>query len=100
MMPSHSIFRDRDRLSPSFPIERHWKVLPHRVEQTEVLWSLYGDILDKRGDSFLRVVQVMGPAGSGKSSSDSSIPLSLALTSTQFPALLLKLTAVHKAGNA
>jgi len=67
-MAARGIFKDRERLSPSFPIERHWKALPHRTKQLEMLWSLYGDILEKRGNTFLRVVQVIGPAGTGKTS--------------------------------
>jgi hypothetical protein len=42
-LPNQVIFRDEEPLSPN------WKVPPYRVEQTEMLWSLYGDILDERG---------------------------------------------------
>lgn len=67
-MPGQHIFRDRELLSPSFPIEKHWRTLPHRAEQLRSLWSLYGDVLEKRAESFLRVVQAIGPAGTGKTS--------------------------------
>jgi len=63
-----SLFKDRDRLLPNFPIERYWSSLPHRERQLELLRSFYGDVLDKKGESFLRICQVIGPAGTGKTS--------------------------------
>ncbi|MEM2126994.1 MAG: AAA family ATPase [Candidatus Bathyarchaeia archaeon] len=63
---SGSVFRDRGRLLPNFPIERYWGELPHRERQLKLLWNLYGDVLDRGGEAFLRVTQVIGPAGSGK----------------------------------
>lgn len=61
-----SVFRDRECLSPNYPIERYWKNIPHRNTQIENLWNFYGDILDKKGEAFLRRLQIIGPAGSGK----------------------------------
>ncbi len=61
-----SVFKERESLSPDFPIEEHWRSIPHRDEQLKMLWDFYGDILDKRGESFLRRLQVIGPSGSGK----------------------------------
>jgi cell division control protein 6 len=61
-----SVFRDRERLSPNYPIEKYWKNIPHRNKQIKILWDFYGDILDKQGDTFLRRLQIIGPAGSGK----------------------------------
>ena len=63
-----SLFKDRNRLLPSFPIERYWSSLPHRERQLKLLRSFYGDVLDKKGESFLRICQVIGPAGTGKTS--------------------------------
>ncbi|MEM2922494.1 MAG: AAA family ATPase [Candidatus Bathyarchaeia archaeon] len=62
------IFKDRDKLLPNFPIERYWNSLPHRERQLALLRSFYWDILDRRGESFLRVCQAIGPAGTGKTS--------------------------------
>ncbi len=64
--PAHSIFRNRETLSPDFPIEEHWRSIPHRSEQLNLLWNFYGDILDKGGESFLRRLQIIGPSGAGK----------------------------------
>jgi len=61
-----SVFRNRESLSPNYPIEKYWKNIPHRTEQVKMLWDFYGDVLDKRGESFLRRLQIIGPAGSGK----------------------------------
>ena len=61
-----SVFKNRESLSPDFPIEEHWSSIPHRAEQLKILWDFYGDILDKKGESFLRRLQVIGPPGSGK----------------------------------
>ena len=61
-----SVFSNRECLSPNYPIERYWKNIPHRNTQIKNLWDFYGDILDKKGDSFLRRLQIIGPAGSGK----------------------------------
>jgi cell division control protein 6 len=61
-----SIFKNKESLSPDFPIEKYWDKIPHRVDQIDILWNLYGDVLDKAGTSFLRRLQIIGPAGSGK----------------------------------
>lgn len=63
---SISVFKNKERLSPDFPIERYWDSIPHRAKEIQMLWNFYGDILDKRGESFLRRLQIIGPAGSGK----------------------------------
>ncbi len=63
-----SLFKDRDRLLPNFPIERYWSSLPHRERQLELLRSFYGDVLDKKGECFMRICQVIGPTGTGKTS--------------------------------
>lgn len=62
----HPIFRDKDRLLPNFPIEKFWMNLPHREKQLKFLQNFYGDVLSKRGESFLRVCQAIGPTGTGK----------------------------------
>ena len=61
-----SIFKNKESLSPNYPIEKYWDNIPHRNEQIKTLWDFYGDILDKKGMSFLRRLQIIGPAGSGK----------------------------------
>ncbi|MFQ6077372.1 MAG: Cdc6/Cdc18 family protein [Candidatus Bathyarchaeia archaeon] len=61
-----SVFRNRESLSPHYPIEAHWDEVPHRTEQVRYLWNFYGDILDRGGESYLRRLQIIGPAGSGK----------------------------------
>ena len=56
------IFRDRNKLSP-----RHIpKVLPHREEHIRILNSLFTGILDNITQSHLRVAQIIGGVGSGK----------------------------------
>ena len=61
-----SIFKNRDSLSPNFPIEKHWNNIPHRNDQLSLLWNFHEDIIEKQGESFLRRLQIIGPAGSGK----------------------------------
>jgi len=61
-----SVFKNRESLSPNYPIEQHWSRLPHREEKITALNDFYGDILDKKGRSYLRRLQIIGPAGSGK----------------------------------
>jgi cell division control protein 6 len=63
---STGVFKNRESLSPDFPIERYWKEIPHRTNQINMLWNFYGDILEKKGESFLRRLQIIGPSGSGK----------------------------------
>lgn len=63
---SSGVFKNKESLSPDFPIERHWDSIPHRTDQIKVLWNFYGDILEKRGEAYLRRLQIIGPAGSGK----------------------------------
>jgi len=65
-LPKSSIFKDRDRLLPNFPIEMYWRTLPHRERELKALWEAYAEVLDKREGAFLRVLQILGPAGSGK----------------------------------
>lgn len=61
-----TVFRNKDKLLPNFPIEKYWNTLPHRENQLALIRNFYVDILDKKGESFLRVCQVIGPSGSGK----------------------------------
>ncbi|UCH37094.1 MAG: AAA family ATPase [Candidatus Bathyarchaeota archaeon] len=61
-----SVFKNKETLSPDFPIEKYWEKIPHRADQIRILWNLYGDVLDRAGTSFLRRLQIIGPAGSGK----------------------------------
>jgi cell division control protein 6 len=63
-MSAGSIFRDRSRLSPRFIPEE----LPHREEQMRQIVHVFSGII-KDPDSFpLTVLQVIGPAGIGKTS--------------------------------
>jgi len=63
---STGVFKNRESLSPDFPIEMYWDEIPHRTNQINMLWNFYGDILEKKGESFLRRLQIIGPSGSGK----------------------------------
>jgi len=60
------VFRDRDRLLPDFPIEDYWDSLPYRDFELKTLWSFFKPALEDPKSSFLRIVQVIGSAGSGK----------------------------------
>jgi cell division control protein 6 len=63
-MSAGSIFRDRSRLSPRFIPEE----LPHREEQIRQIVHVFSGII-KDPDKFpLTVLQVIGPAGIGKTS--------------------------------
>jgi cell division control protein 6 len=64
-MPT-GVFKNMESLSPDFPIEKYWKEIPHRTNQINMLWNFYSDILEKKGESFLRRLQIIGPSGSGK----------------------------------
>lgn len=61
-MRESSIFVDRDKLSPRYipPI------LPHRKGQIERLLFLYSDTLEHIENVFLRVTQIIGDVGAGK----------------------------------
>jgi len=63
-LPKHrSVFRDRDSLFP-----RHIpEALPHRDYHMRMLNGLFRDFLEKPGRTYQRIVQVLGPVGSGKS---------------------------------
>lgn len=60
------MFKARDRLLPDFPIESIWDSLPHREMELSILWDMFKHVLEKPMEAFPRVVQVVGPAGSGK----------------------------------
>lgn len=61
-----TLFNNKERLSPNFPIENYWNNIPHRAKEIDILWNFYDDVLDKGGKSFPRRLQIIGPAGSGK----------------------------------
>jgi len=58
------IFVDKDKLSPSYIPDK----LPHRGDQLRTLLSLI-EVEDLRGAVYPKCVQVVGPTGSGKTSS-------------------------------
>ncbi len=60
-----SIFKDSDKLSPRYIP----KVLPHRGEQIAMLNGFFNGILDTPSEAYLRVVQAIGPVGTGKTCS-------------------------------
>jgi len=60
------IFRDERKLMPDYPIENEWDQLPHRTQQLGMLWRLFTAFLEEPWRPMFRVVQVVGPAGSGK----------------------------------
>jgi len=57
-----SIFRDRNKLSPRYIPQ----VLPHREEQIRFLDSLFAGVLENIAESHLRVAQIVGGVGTGK----------------------------------
>ena len=62
-MPKRSVFKNRDSLFP-----RHIpKTLPHREYYKRMLHDLFEDFLKKPYEVYQRVVQIIGPVGSGKS---------------------------------
>ncbi|MFQ6065396.1 MAG: Cdc6/Cdc18 family protein [Candidatus Bathyarchaeia archaeon] len=63
-MSRSSIFRDVDKLSPRYVP----KVLQHRDDQMSFLSSLYNSALDNIEKKYLQVSQLVGPVGTGKTS--------------------------------
>ena len=63
-MPRSPIFIDMDKLSPRYIP----KVLRYREDQMSFLSDLYHRALDQVGGEFLRVCQLVGPVGTGKTS--------------------------------
>jgi len=59
-----SIFRDVDKLSPRYVP----KVLQHREDQMRFLSSLYETALESIQEKYLQVSQLVGPVGTGKTS--------------------------------
>jgi cell division control protein 6 len=64
MSGSSSIFRDIDKLSPRYVP----KVLQHREDQMSFLSSLYETALENIQEKYLQVSQLVGPVGTGKTS--------------------------------
>jgi len=65
MKPRSPIFVNRDKLSPRYIPS----ILPHRKIQIDLLLSLYRDALEHIEDVYLRVTQVVGDVGTGKTCS-------------------------------
>ena len=63
-MSQSRIFRDRDKLSPRYipPI------ISHREKQFEALRLTFNDVLELPSESNLRIIQIIGPPGVGKTS--------------------------------
>lgn len=59
-----TIFRDKEKLSPRYVPE----TLPHREKQIEELYKAFSGALASPSNAFLKPVQIIGPAGSGKTS--------------------------------
>jgi cell division control protein 6 len=59
-----SIFRDVDKLSPRYVP----KILRHREDQMKLLSSLYASALDNIEKRYLQASQLVGPVGTGKTS--------------------------------
>jgi len=64
MSRSSSIFRDVNKLSPRYVP----KVLQHREDQVKFLSSLYENALDNIEKKYLQASQLVGPVGTGKTS--------------------------------
>ncbi|MGD0330415.1 MAG: AAA family ATPase [Nitrososphaeria archaeon] len=59
------IFKDREKLSPRYvPL-----ILPHREKQIESLYNSFREALADPSRALLKIIQIVGPAGSGKTSS-------------------------------
>jgi len=63
-MSESQIFRDQGKLSPRYVPS----VLPHREKQINFLISLYRNVLANVSESYLQVCQLIGPVGTGKTS--------------------------------
>ncbi len=63
-MGSH-IFLDRDKLSTRYVPEK----LPHREKQLRLLSLFFSEIVEGREILYTRIIQLIGPLGSGKTSS-------------------------------
>ncbi|MEM1515350.1 MAG: AAA family ATPase [Candidatus Bathyarchaeia archaeon] len=61
-MSKSLIFKDRNKLSPYYIPKR----LPHRERQINMLLSIYGGILENIWEAYPRFIEVIGPAGTGK----------------------------------
>ncbi|RLI36976.1 hypothetical protein DRO55_02360 [Candidatus Bathyarchaeota archaeon] len=61
-MSGSLIFEDSEKLSPRYVP----KVLPHREEQLSLLHSLYKSVLENPKEAYMRVCQLVGPVGTGK----------------------------------
>ncbi|MFQ5710980.1 MAG: Cdc6/Cdc18 family protein [Candidatus Geothermarchaeales archaeon] len=57
-----TIFKDKDKLSSRYIPQR----LPHRDGQMDMLKNFFGDILDHPSRAYLRVTQIIGGVGTGK----------------------------------
>ncbi|MEM2921093.1 MAG: AAA family ATPase [Candidatus Bathyarchaeia archaeon] len=56
------IFKDREKLSPRYIPQ----TLPHREEHIDSLYDTFRDALLSPSKAFLKTIQIVGPAGSGK----------------------------------
>jgi len=61
-MLKSSIFVDREKLSPRYIPS----ILPHRKKQIDFLFTLYEDAFEHIENVFLRVTQIVGDVGTGK----------------------------------
>ncbi|MBS7640434.1 MAG: AAA family ATPase [Candidatus Bathyarchaeia archaeon] len=61
-MSKSLIFKDRNKLSPYYIPKR----LPHREQQINMLLSIYGRMLENIWETYPRFIEVIGPAGTGK----------------------------------
>ncbi|MEM1586717.1 MAG: AAA family ATPase [Candidatus Bathyarchaeia archaeon] len=61
-MSKSLIFKDRNKLSPYYIPRR----LPHREQQIDMLLSIYGGMLEDIWGAYPRFIEVVGPAGTGK----------------------------------
>ena len=61
-LPSHLVFRDRNKLSPHYIPRR----LPHRDQQISLLDSIYGNMIRDIRNAYPRFTQIIGDTGTGK----------------------------------
>jgi cell division control protein 6 len=61
-LPKSTIFKDRNKLSPYYIPRR----LPHREQQINMLFSIYGSLLKDVWNAYPRFTEIVGPTGTGK----------------------------------
>lgn len=64
MQGQSRIFKDREKLSPRYVPP----MLPHREKQIQELYNIFREALASPSKAHLKSIQIVGPAGTGKTS--------------------------------